>query len=342
MIKNFASDNTAGAHPLVMDALVRANEGHTAPYGNDACTAEAYAHCRRHFGKDSHIFFVFAGTAANVLALRGMCKPCQAVMCADIAHINTDECGAPEAMGAMKLLALASRNGKLAPADFGPALAYIGNGHHAQPGVLSIAQTTEYGTVYTVDEVRALADMAHAHDMLLHMDGARLANAAASLGVSLRALTRDAGVDVLSFGGTKNGLAFGDAVVVLNESLVEGYKYLHKQYGQLYSKMRFLGAQFSALLKDDLWLSNARHANAMAQRLVKGISGAEGVIVTQNVQANAIFARMPEHAIHSLQKEFLFNLWDPSVGEVRLMTSFATTPEQVDAFAQAILKACRI
>lgn len=339
-MKSFASDNTAGAHPRILNALARANEGHAAPYGNDPFTAQAQECFRRIFGEETHVFPVFAGTAANVLALRGALKPWQAVVCSDVAHINVDETGAPEAMGGMKLVALPSKNGKLTAACLEPAFEQIGVVHHAQPGVVSITQVTEYGTVYTPDEVRAIADAVHGRGLLLHMDGARIANAAAALGLTLRELTRDAGVDVLTFGGTKNGLFFGDAVVVFDERRAEGYAYLRKQTGQLCSKMRFISAQFVELLKDGLWLENARHANAMAFVLAQGLSGIDAVSITRPVQANAVFACLPARGVAALQREYLFNVWDAATGEVRLMTSFATTEDEVAEFVQAVRAAC--
>ncbi|MFV0420645.1 threonine aldolase family protein [Oleidesulfovibrio sp.] len=339
-MKSFASDNTAGVHPRIMDALCKASAGHAAPYGDDEYTAEVRRQFMAHLGEDIAVFPVFAGTAANVLALRGMLKPWQAVICSDVAHINVDETGAPESMAGLKLLAMPSCDGKLTPEAIEPALANIGVVHHAQPGVLSITQATEYGTVYTVDEVKALADVAHSNGLLLHMDGARIANAAASLGVSLRQVTRDAGVDVLSFGGTKNGLMFGEVVVVFKPELAEGYNYLRKQYGQLSSKMRFISAQFIELLKDGLWLESATHANAMTAKLATGLKSLSKAKITRPVQGNAVFACLPADAIAALREEYLFNVWDAATNEVRLMTSFATSSEDVEEFIEAIRAAC--
>src|SRR5919202_3677493 len=265
--RGFASDNNAGVHPRVWDALRAADRGHAVAYGDDVYTETAVRLFRERFGEAAEVFFVFGGTGANITALAALTRPHHAVVCAETAHINVDECGAPERFAGCKLLALATPSGKLRAEQVEPLLARAGDQHHVQPRVVSVSQATELGTVYTAEELRRLAEFAHARGMLLHVDGARLANAAAHTGASLRELTADAGVDVLSFGGTKNGMMYGEAVVFLDPRLAEGFKFVRKQAAQLPSKMRFVAAQFTALLAEDLWLQNASHANHMARLL---------------------------------------------------------------------------
>jgi threonine aldolase len=269
-----------------------------------------------------------------------MCRPWQSVFCAATAHINVDEGGAPERIAGVKLHALPTPDGKLTPQLVAPHLGNADFEHAVQPRVVSVSQTTELGTRYALEELAALADFAHEHGLLLHVDGARLANAAAGLGVGLRATATDVGVDALSFGATKNGLVFGEAVVLLAPELADGFAYLRKQTLQLASKGRFLGAQFNALLQDDLWLRNAAHSNAMAARLAAAIDGAPGLRITQAVQSNAVFAVIPRAAAELLQRDFYFYVWDEATGEVRWMCSWDTTSEEVDAFAAAVRSAC--
>ncbi len=336
---SFGSDNHAGILPEVLAAIAAANEGHALSYGYDPWTLAMEERFREHFGPDAQAFPVFNGTGANVVGLRALCRPWDAVICTEAAHLNVDECGAPERMGGFKLIALATPDAKLTPELVAPRLVRFGDEHAVQPRVISITQSTELGTVYTLDEVRALADLAHAHGMLLHVDGARLANAAATLGCSLHDLTTGAGADAVSFGGTKTGMLAGDAVVLLRPELAEGARYLRKQSMQLASKMRFLAAQFDALLRDDLWRRAAGHANAMASRLAAAVDGVPGVRVTQPVQANAVFAVIPPEITERLQRDFPFYVWDENTGEVRWMCSWDTTEEDVDAFASAIASA---
>jgi threonine aldolase len=338
-LKGFASDNAAGVLPEVLDAIAAANTDHAAAYGADPWTARAEERFREHFGEQARAFIVFNGTGANVAGLRSMLRPYQAVVCAETAHLNVDECGAPEFVAGIKLLPVATPDGKLTPELVRPRLARFGDEHAVQPRVVSITQSTELGTVYSLDEVVALAELAHQEGLLLHVDGARLANAAAALGVPLRALTTDAGVDAVTFGGTKNGLLAGEAVVLLRPELAEAMPYLRKQSMQLASKMRFLAVQFEALLTDDLWRRPAAHANAMAARLAAAVEGLPGVTVTQPVQANAVFAIVPPGATRRLQDRFSFYTWDEATGEVRWMCSWDTTPADVDAFAKAIAEA---
>jgi len=345
MDRTFASDNNAGVHPDVMRAISEANRGHCPAYGPaegeraDPYCREAEEVFRRHFGTDAEVFFVYNGTAANVLALRAVCDSWHAVIAADVAHLNVHECGAPEKFCGTKLLLVPSPDGKISPEGIERHLVGIGDEHCVQPRAVSLTQATEYGTVYTPEDVLAIADFAHARDMVLHMDGARLANAAASLGVTLGAVTRDAGVDILSFGGTKNGTMFGEAVVFLRPGLAPDFKYIRKQGMQLHSKMRFIAAQFTALLSGDLWLRNAHRSNEMAALLKEKVAGIAGVEITQERQANAVFARLPPDRIAGLQARFPFHCWDERTGEVRWMTSFDTTEEDVEAFAQAIEEA---
>jgi threonine aldolase len=336
----FASDNHAGAHPEVLAAIAAANSGHAPSYGADPWTAQAEQTLRRHFGEDSRSFFVFNGTGANVAAVDALTAPYEAVICTDTAHMHVDECGAPERLIGTKLLTVATEHGKLRPEDLGRWEARRGDEHQAQPRVVSITQASELGTVYSAAETRALADAAHELGMYLHVDGARLANAAAALDLSLAELTTEAGVDAISFGGTKNGLLAGEAVVFARPELAERFAFTRKQLGQLASKMRFFAAQFEALMAGDLWLRNARNANAMAARLAVAVEAIEGVEVSHPVEANAVFARLPREAIDQLLAELPgehpFYIWDDARDEVRWMCSWDTTAEDVDAFAALI------
>lgn len=333
--RSFASDNNAGVHPEVLAAIEAANRGHVLAYGADPFTSRAVDTFRSHLGPAVEVFFVFNGTGANVLGIQAVTRPYQAVICADLAHINVDECGAPERLSGCKLLGVPAPDGKLTPDAVAARIRGVGDQHHVQPRLVAISQSSEYGTVYTPDEIRLLADLAHDRGLLLHMDGARLANAAAALDRPLRAITADAGVDVLTFGGTKNGLLGGEAVVFLDPSHAEAFRFIRKQGMQLASKMRFVAAQFDALLGTDLWLRNARHANAMARRLALGLGAVPGVTVTQSVDANAVFAILPRAAIAPLQAVAYFHVWDEPRNEVRLMASFDTTPDDVDRFVEA-------
>jgi threonine aldolase len=336
----FASDNHAGVHPDVMDAVAGANEGHAASYGGDPWTGRAVQAFRRHFGPAARAFPVFNGTAANVLCLETLTQPWQAVVCARTAHLHVDECGAPERAG-RKLLVVDTPDGRLTPELVEPLLIRIGDEHVVQPRVVSITQSTELGTVYTPDAIAALARWAHAHGLLLHVDGARLCNAAAALGVPLRALTTDAGVDAVSFGATKNGAMGAEAVVLLRDDIGDGFRYRRKQAMQLASKMRYISAQLDALLSDELWLRNAEHANAMARRLADGVRATAGVRITQPVEANAVFAILDPAVTARLQQDWPFYVWDEDTGEVRWMAAWDTPPEDVDAFAAAVRGALR-
>ncbi|UFS58216.1 low specificity L-threonine aldolase [Subtercola endophyticus] len=334
--RGFASDNYAGVHPQVISAIAAANEGHQIAYGEDAYTAKLQEVVKGHFGDAAEAFPVFNGTGANVVGLQSMLPRWGAVVCTATAHIHTDENAAPERVGGLKLLTVETPDGKLTPELVDREAWGWGDEHRAQPLAVSITQTTELGTCYTPDEVRAIAEHAHAHGMTLHMDGARISNAAAYLGVPLAAFTSDAGVDVLSYGGTKNGLLYGEAVVVLNERASVGLTYLRKLDMQLSSKMRFVSAQLIALLGTDLWLESATHSNAMAQRLRAAVERMPGVTITRDTQSNAVFAIVPPGVADALRETFRFYDWNPATGEVRWMCAFDTTESDVDAFAAAL------
>lgn len=339
-MKGFASDNYAGAHPEVLAAIADANDGHAVSYGADPWTARAEQLLREHFGDQALSYLVFNGSAANVLSIRALCRPWESVICAAQAHVNVDECGAPERIAGTKLHAVPTLDGKLTPELVESQIARIGDEHTVQQRVVSISQSTELGTRYSVDELSALAHVAHERGLLLHVDGARLANAAAALGLPLRAITTDVGVDVVCFGGTKNGILLGEAVVFLAPELAEGFEYLRKQTLQLASKGRFLAAQFIALLEGDLWQRNAAHANAMAARLGAALVGVPGVTITQPVQANGVFAILPSGVSEALQRDWPFYVWNDDTGEVRWLCSWDTTQDEVDAFAADLKQAC--
>jgi threonine aldolase len=335
-VRGFASDNYAGVHPEVLTAIALANGGHQVAYGDDAYTAHLQDLFRGHFGPATEVFPVFNGTGANVTALQAVTERWGAVICAESAHINVDECGAPERVGGLKLLTVPTEDGKLTSELIDRQAYGFDDEHRAQPQVVSITQTTELGTCYTPEEVAALCEHAHQLGMTVHMDGSRLANAAATLGVPLARFTSEAGVDILSFGGTKNGLLLGECVVVLSPERVRSIRYLRKMSMQLASKMRFVSVQFEALLAGDLWLRSARHANAMARRLEQAVRAVDGVTVLRPVQSNAVFAMLPREVSERLQKRFRFYFWNEATGEVRWMCAFDTTEADVDRFAAAI------
>ncbi|GAB3142707.1 threonine aldolase family protein [Marisediminicola antarctica] len=336
--RGFASDNYAGAHPEVIAAIGAANGGHQVAYGEDVYTARLQEVMQQHFGEQVEAFPVFNGTGANVLSLESILPRWGAVVCTGNAHIHTDENAAPERIAGLKLLTVPVPDGKLTPELIDTEAWGWGDEHRAQPLAVSITQSTELGTAYTPAEVRAIADHVHERGMTLHMDGARLSNAAASLGVPFREFTTDAGVDILSFGGTKNGLLFGEAIVVLNPDVSQGLIYLRKMNMQLASKMRFVSAQLIALLEGDLWLRSASHANAMAQRLRTAVEGIDGVTLTQQTQANAVFAILPAGVADRVRESFRFYDWNPATREVRWMCAFDTTEADIDAFAAALTR----
>lgn len=335
--RGFASDNNAPIHPAVLEAIVRANEGHALAYGDDDLTPRAVEILRHHVGEAAEVYFVLTGTGANVLGIDAVTRPHNSIICPETAHLHEDECGAPERFTGCKVLPCETPDGKLRPADVERHLRGIGFEHHSQPRVVSISQSTEVGTVYTAEEVRLLADVAHENGMLLQMDGARIANAAASLGCGLSDITSAAGVDVLSLGGTKNGMLAGEAVVFFDPAHAQDFRYLRKQGMQLTSKMRYVAAQFIALFEDGLWYSNAQHANAMARRLAEGLADAPGIEIAYPVEANAVFAVLPAERVDELRRAFPFYMWDDNLSLARLMTSWDTTEEDVDGFV-ALLK----
>ena len=338
MKRGFASDNNAGIHPDIFRAMEAVNHGHAVGYGGDEITAKAISLFREEFGPDTEVYFVFNGTGANVLGLSTVTQSFNSIICTETAHIQEDECGAPEKFTGCKLLTVPPSSGKLTVESIKQHLKGFEFEHHSQPRVISISQCTEMGTVYTVDEIKQLADLTHSYGMLLHMDGARLANAAVSLNLPFRAFTVDAGVDILSFGGTKNGLMMGEAVLFFNSLNTQHTKYLRKQCMQLFSKMRFVSAQFMAYFSNQLWLKNAAHANRMASLLAEKVSLIPGVTITQPVQANGVFAIIPHQVIAPLQAEYFFYVWDEKHSEVRWMTSFDTTEDDVEQFAVLLKK----
>lgn len=334
---SFASDNAAGVLPEVMAALVAANSGPALAYGDDPWTERASALVGEVLGEPgADVAFCWGGTGANVVGLQCLLRPWEAVICPDTAHIHVDECGAPERFTGAKLLALPTPDGKLRPEQIEPLLHVVGDEHHAQPRVVSITQSTESGTLYRPAEIAALAEVAHAHDLYVHLDGARLANAAAALG-DVRSFTTEAGVDVLTFGATKAGAMYGEAVVFLRPGLGEQVRFVRKQAAQLPSKMRFVAAQFEALLADGLWVRAADHANGLAVLLADRLAGRPGVEVVRPPEVNAVFLRLPSGAaVADLQNWSFVWDWDVSVHEVRAMTSFATTAADVERFAAGV------
>jgi len=331
--RGFASDNNSGIHPLLLESIAEANTGHTIAYGDDEFTRRAEATFKEHFGEQAEVFFVVTGTGANVLSLASLTRSYNAIICAETAHINVDECGAPEKFTSCKLVSVPTPDGKLTTENVTRNLHGFGFEHHTQPRVISISQPTEMGTVYTPAEIKSLADLAAEYGMMLHMDGARLANAAVSLSLPFKSFTTDAGVDVLSFGGTKNGMLYGESVVFLKPGLSENFKYLRKQGMQLSSKMRFISAQFETYLNKKVWYHNALHANKMANLLFERTSRIRGITITQPVQANAVFAIVPGDLIRTLQEKYFFYVWDEATSEVRWMTSYDTTPKDIEDFS---------
>ena len=336
--RSFASDNNAGVHPEIIKAIKAANEGHVIAYGDDPITARAVKLFQKHFGPDIAVYFVFGGTGANVLGLKAITRSHQAIICAETAHVNVDECGAPENFTGCKLLAIPTSDGKLRVEQIKPLLHGIGVEHHVQPAVISISQATEMGTVYTKKELKTLALFAHEHGMLLHVDGARLSNAAVSLETSLKEITADVGVDVLSFGGTKNGMMYGEAVVFFNPKLAGEFKYIRKQGMQFSSKMRFISAQFEAMLSGNLWRRGPEHANRMARLLAGELAKLSQIKITQPVEANGVFAVIPKKYIPALQKKYFFYVWNEEISEVRLMASFDTSEDDVRDFVKFVRK----
>ncbi len=335
-LRSFASDNNSGISPEVLNKIKILNSGHVVGYGDDEYTAKALEILKDNFGYGSSPYLVFTGTGANVLGIAAALKPFHSVICAETSHIYVDECGAVERFTGCKLIPVETPYGKLTPEMLKKHMVGFNFEHHSQPGLISISQSSEMGTVYTIDEIKDLADFAHGYGLLLHMDGARLSNAAVTLGRNFKEMTSDAGVDILSFGGTKNGLMAAESVIFFKEALSDEFKYIRKQAMQLCSKMRFIAAQFIAFFEDELWKRNAQNANLMAQKLYTAVKVIPGVKVTQKVEANGVFAIVPKPAIPLLQKEFFFYPWNAETGEVRWMTSFDTTEEDIIQFTERI------
>jgi threonine aldolase len=336
--RGFASDNNAGVHPNVMKELAEVNKGHVIGYGADNYTEQAKKLFREHFGSETDTYFVFTGTGANVLGLSGILKSWNSVITAFSAHIEQDECGAPEKFTGCKILSVDTPDGKIRVEMLSKHMHGIDFEHHSQPKVISITQTTEMGTVYTVNEIRELSDYAHNNKMLLHMDGARIANAAVYLGLPFRAFTTDAGVDVLSFGGTKNGMMYGEAVCFLRSGLSGEFKYIRKQGMQLASKMRYISSQYIAYFRDELWKRNALHSNSMARLLGSRIREIKGIEITQKIESNGVFVIIPEKIAERISRAFFFYPWDESKSEYRLMTSWDTTERDIEEFTLLLKK----
>ncbi len=338
--RGFASDNAATVHPRVLAGIAAVNEGHAFGYGHDPYTQQVERRLAEALGDpEAGVFFVFNGSGANVLALRAALRPWEAAVASANAHLHTDEVGAPEAVAGAKLLVAPTRDGRIEVEGLRTLLGRPNDEHSVKPALLSLTQSTEFGTVYGVDELRALSTLAHEHGLRVHVDGARFANAAAALDLTLAELVAACGVDLLSFGGTKNGIMVGEALVVFDRSLHPGMLHLRKQTLQLASKMRFVAAQFDALLEDELWLENALHANAMARRLYEAVQGIPGVEVSRPPAANAVFAVISAEVRELLMRDFAFYTWDDATGEVRWMCSWDTTEGDVDAFAAAVAAA---
>ena len=335
-MKSFASDNNSGIHPQIIRAIVDANQNHAVGYGDDEWTKKADSVFRKIFGEDVQPYYVFNGTGSNVVALQALTCSYNSIICATTAHIFSDECGAPVKATAAMMKPLSTPDGKLTPELIAPELHGLGVQHHSQPKVISISQSTEMGTVYTVEELKTLCDFAHSNNLYVHMDGSRLANACAHLGIGLRELSRDCGVDILSLGGTKNGMMFGETVVAFHPEMNESLMYYRKQSAQLYSKMRFLSAQYIAYFQGDLWLNNAQHANEMAHYLAGQIENLPGIHFTQKVEANSIFLILTQEAIRKMLEYYFFYMWNEDTNEIRLVCSWDTTQTDVDAFVDRL------
>lgn len=348
MKHSFGSDNHSGVHPIIMDAIVNENVNFKTSYGEDPYTKEVLGKLENLLGGNCTAIFVINGTGANVVALSSFLSSYQSVLAPETAHINVDECGAPEKFSGSKIVALPSIEGKVSTVDVKKALINFGDQHHAQPRILSISQPTELGTLYTPEEIKELADLMHSHNCYLHVDGSRISNAAAALNIPIKSFTADCGVDVLSFGGTKNGLLMGEAVVIFNtdkenkdkacsnnannSQFADIVKYIRKQATQLYSKNRFIAAQFDAYLKDDLYIKLASHSNEMAKYLEEKIKDIPLITISKKVESNAVFAILPKWLTEKLQEKYYFYTWNEHTGEVRWMCSFNTRKEDIDEF----------
>ncbi len=335
-MRSFGSDNHSGIHPNIINAIISANVDHCCAYGDDKYTLEATNKIKEVFGNSANPFFVFNGTGANILSIKACTNTFDCVIAAKSAHIVVDECGAPEFIAGVSVKTIDTKDGKLTPELIKQSLIGFGDEHHSQPKVIYISQVTEFGTVYTTDEIKAIADLAHQHNMYLHIDGARLANAAVSLNKSLKEITVDCGCDILSFGGTKNGMMLGESVIAFKPELAKYFKFIRKQSMQLYSKMRFSACQFTEYLSNDLWKQNATHANKMAQILRTKLEQTNVVEFTQNTDANTILLKMDKSLSSKLLKEHFFYYWDANEEEIRLVTSWDTTIEDIDNFIKSI------
>lgn len=335
-MRSFASDNNSGVHPAVMEALNRANSDHAVGYGDDPWTEEAVRKIKQAFTPQCEPLFVFNGTGSNAVALQLCTQPFNSIICAETAHIYVDECGSPARMTGCQIRPVATPDGKLTPELILPYLCHFGEQHHSQPGTIYISQCTELGTIYRPEELRALTELAHRYGMFVHMDGARLANACAALQLGFKELTVDCGIDILSFGGTKNGLMIGESVIVFNPALKKNAYFVRKQSAQLASKLRYLSCQFTAYLTDELWLKNARHANAMAELLYKGLLEFPNVHFTQKMESNQLFLTMPRRVIDKLLQKYFFYFWDEANNEIRFVTSFDTTEKDIEELLQSV------
>jgi threonine aldolase len=335
-MKGFASDNYSGAHSKIIEAVINANKNHEKAYGNDQYTEEAVGKFKQIFGDDIDVYFVFTGTGANVLSLKTVTQSYNAIICSEFAHINVDETGAPENLTGCKLLTIQTNDGKITVDGIKKYMYRIGDEHFAQPKIISISQPTELGTLYTVDEIKEISQYAKKNNLLLHVDGARISNAAVALNLNFKQFTKDVGVDILSFGGAKNGLMFGEAIIFFNTNLSANFKFFRKQSMQLSSKMRFISAQFTALLINDLWKQNAQQSNKMAQYLYNKIKDFKEIRITQKVETNGVFAVMPRELALKLQQKFPFYFWKEEIGEVRFMMSFDNTTQEIDEFVELI------
>ena len=338
-MRSFASDNNSGVHPVIMDAIVRANQDHAIAYGADDWTKQASKQFKTIFGEDVEPYFVFNGTGANMVALQSVMRSFHSIITASTGHINVDECGAPAKFTSAMVKEIATPDGKLTPDLIRSALYGFGDQHHSQPHVIYLSQATELGTVYTPNELKAICDLAHSRKMYVHMDGSRLANACAHLNLSMPALSRDCGIDILSLGGTKNGMMMGETVIPFRPELNEHLKFYRKQSAQLYSKMRYHTAQFTAYFENDLWLQNARQANAMAQLLAHKIKDLPGISITQKIESNAVFLTMDKDTIDRMRESCFFYTWNEKNNEIRLVCSWDTTEEDVDDFV-SLLREC--
>ncbi len=336
MKHTFASDNYSGVHPDIMEALQRANQGHAESYGTDDYTARAIKKFKEYFGDQIEVFFAYNGTAANVLGLSALTHSFHAIICSELAHIHVDESTAPEKFTGCRQITIPTKNGKIYPPEIEDKIQRIDDQHHPQAKVISISQSTEYATVYSVDEIAAISSIAKKYNLYLHMDGSRISNAAVSLNKDFKRFTSDVGVDVLTFGGTKNGMMFGEAVIFFEPELARHFKFIRKQGMQLHSKMRFISAQFEALLSHDRWKKNASHANAMAKLLAEELSKVPGIQITQSIDANGVFATLPPVVIPELQKEQFFYVWTEKISEARLMCSFDTQEQDIKKFAEKL------